>query len=104
MTVAAHWGAMTITGRNPDLSFATPEALAHLRKANLGVEWYLPNAKRRFATTTKATSDLIVSLAELELTFEQILGEINFDVDAQIVVEHFCNEGYGQELASKYVR
>lgn len=94
---------MTITGRASDLSLATPEALAYLRKADLGVDWFLPGAKRRFATTTKATSDLIVALAEQGLTFEQMLDEIRFDVDAKTVIEHFCNKGYGAELVAKFV-
>ena len=35
------------------------------RKINeLGVKWYLPNKKKHFAESTKATSDLITILYE----------------------------------------
>lgn len=95
---------MKILGsRNTDLSFASPEALASLRKQNLGVDWHLPGAKRRFATTTRATSEMIVELAGDTLTFAQALDAVNFDVDAKIVLEHFCNSGYADELVAKYV-
>lgn len=93
---------MTTTQR-PDSRFATPEALAGLRKANLGVDWHLPGKRRRFATTTKATSDLIAALGEEGYTFEQALDAVFYDLDAAVILEHFCDEGYGGEMIAKYV-
>lgn len=50
----------------------TSKTLPHLVRANLGVDWYLPGSKRRFATSTKATSDLVVALAESGGTLRQV--------------------------------
>ena len=93
---------MTTTHR-PEPRFSSSDALAGLRKQNLGVDWHLPGKRRRFASTTKATSDLIVALGEEGMTFEQAADAVHFDVDAKIVLEHFCDQGYGGEMIAKYV-
>lgn len=94
---------MTTIDRRPDPRFSTPETLASLRKANLGVDWHLPGKRRRFATTTKATSDLIAALGEEGYTFEQALDAVFYDLDAAVILEHFCTEGYGGEMIAKHV-
>ena len=93
---------MTTTHR-PEPRFASSDALAGLRKQNLGVDWHLPGKRRRFASTTKATSDLIVALGEDGMTFEQAADAVHFDVDARTILEHFCDQGYGGEMIAKFV-
>lgn len=47
--------------------------IPHLARANLGVLWILPGRKRPFATSTNATSDLIVALSENGGTISQVM-------------------------------
>lgn len=78
--------------------------LAALRRQNLGVEWYLPGVRRAFASTTRATSDLISLLGEDGCTFAQARDEINFDSEGALVLEWFCLNGYGDAAVADYVR
>lgn len=78
------------------------------RAASLGVDWHLPDGKggyraRRFATTTKASSDLIAMLAADGLTWAQVRDGINFDDEAKAVAEHFIAAGYGDTRAMDHV-
>jgi hypothetical protein len=74
------------------------------RRLDLGVDWVLPGRKRPFASTTQATSDLIVFLAEDGATFGEVLQAINFDAEASAVVRYFCDHGYADVPANTYVR
>lgn len=73
------------------------------REASLGVDWHLPGRKRRFATTTVATSDLIVLLAEDGCTWAELIDQINYDEEAKAVARHFVAHGYGDTTARDMV-
>lgn len=72
-------------------------------RGSLGVDWHLPGRKRRFATTTKASSDLIVALASDGRTWAQVAADINFDDEAKAIADRFVSEGYGETLARTMV-
>ncbi len=60
------------------------------------VQWFLnKDAKKPFAGSTKAQSDLINSLVEPGDTFRDIYNKINYDPEAKTIVKHFIDEGYG---------
>lgn len=63
---------------------------------NQGVEWTLPNTKRPFAYSTKATSDLIAILYEQHKDLRIVYDEINYDDDAKRIVKHFIDNGFYQ--------
>lgn len=97
--------SMTVAHRMHDTDSDTVEAtLAALRRQNLGVDWFLPGERRRFATTTKATSDLIALFGEQGMTFGQARREVRYDQEAEAVLEWFCRHGYAAELVHDYVR
>lgn len=73
------------------------------RVHSLGVDWFLPGAKRRFATTTKASSDLIEGMAAWGLSWSEIAKDINFDDEARAVAQRFVDEGYGETLVNTMV-
>ena len=78
-----------------------PEVLRQQARRS-GVLWYLPAMKKPFAGTTKATSDLIVDLAEQypAESVTTIFRTINFDPDARGVLLVFIGAGYGDETIS----
>lgn len=66
------------------------------RKNNdLGVQWTMPGKKRPFTTTTVATSDLIVLMAEDGHTVDSAHDAINYDEEAKAVLVKFSEAGYG---------
>lgn len=73
------------------------------RAQSLGVDWFLPGRKRRFATTTVASSDLIVLLASEGRTWAEIVDGILFDDEAKAVAQRFVSEGYGDHGAAAMV-
>jgi len=79
------------------------------RPYSLGVDWHLPDGRggfrnRPFATTTKATSDLIEALAADGHTVHSARAEIRFDREAEAVLDGFINAGFGREHLARYVR
>lgn len=70
---------------------------------DLGVDWTLPGRKRRFATTTVATSDLVVLMAEEGHTVSSAISAINFDEEAIAVLRVFVEHGYGERPLSELV-
>lgn len=74
------------------------------RIEGLGTDWFLPGQKRRFATTTVATSELTSVLAGDGLTFRQGVAAINYDDDAKRVLQHFVDAGYGDTKMSEHIR
>ena len=71
------------------------------RKSKGDVHWTLPGKKKPVAYSTKATSDLIVVLAQEHSTIQQVHDAINYDVDAKAVLQKYIDAGYGQEIANK---
>lgn len=72
------------------------------KKLDLGVDWYLPGKKRRFATTTKSTSDIIELLGETR-TIAEIKRDLLYDSEGTAVLQRLCDEGYGHERLDNYV-
>lgn len=68
------------------------------------VHWTLPGKKKPVAYSTKATSDLIVLLAQEHDTVQQVQNAINYDVDAKAVLQKYIDAGYGQEIANKFFK
>jgi len=67
------------------------------------VSWCLPDKKRPFAYSTKATSDLIVVLSETNQTTKDVYNAINFDEDAKKILKHYIDNGYGNYLFRDFV-
>lgn len=67
------------------------------RRVDLGVDWFLPGARRRFTTTTQATSDLIRALAvdQPAHTWSTLRAAINYDGEARTVCDGFIEAGHG---------
>lgn len=67
---------------------------------SLGIDWFLPGARKRFATTTKASSDLIVLVSEQGLTVAESVDLILYDPEAKAVLEFLAEHGQsGTRLA-----
>lgn len=74
------------------------------------VEWYpIKKSKgakrgRAIAYSTQATSDLIVMLAEdnPKATIREIQQMINFDAEAEKVLQAYIDKGKGEEIAYKH--
>lgn len=82
--------------------------MAGKRNVGLGVDWHLPKRgggyqARRFATTTRATSDLIVHLATDGHTVQSARDAINFDPEGKAVLTRFVDEGHGQRMLRELV-
>lgn len=67
------------------------------------VSWCLPDKKRPFAYSTKATSDLIVVLAESNQTTKDVYNAINYDEDAKKILKEFIDSGYGNYIFKDFV-
>jgi hypothetical protein len=82
--------------------------MAGKRNVGLGVDWHLPKRgggyqARRFATTTRATSDLINLLAGDGHTVQSARDAIIFDPDGKAVLTRFVDEGHGQRPLADFV-
>lgn len=64
----------------------------------------MPGAKRRFATSTKATSDLIELIAEYNLSVTESVKRIIFDNEARDILRAFEAKGYGEHRLSDVLR
>ena len=78
------------------------------RMPSLGVDWHLPKRGggyqgRRFATTTRATSDLIVHLAADGHTVKSARDEIRYDPEGKAVLTRFVDEGHGDRMLRELV-
>lgn len=76
------------------------------------VEWYSIKKSRGtkrgklLACSTKATSDLIVMLAEdnPKATIKEIPQMINFDGEAEKVLQAYIDKGQGEEIVYEHFR
>lgn len=83
--------------------------MARRKPTSLGVDWHLPDGRgsfraRRFATTTRATSDLIEALAADGHTVASARDAVNFDPDAKAVLATIAEAGFGDQRLDLYVR
>lgn len=66
------------------------------RSYSLGIDWFLPGRKQRFATTTQADSLMIELLAEDGLTVREARAALNYPSIEQIaVLDGLEAAGYG---------
>lgn len=63
------------------------------------VEWFIDERKTPIAYSTKATSDLIVLLAQENETVQDVYNAINYDTDAKKVMQAYIDRGYGDRIA-----
>lgn len=68
------------------------------------VHWYIPGQKRPIAYSTKAASDLIAVLAEEGGTIEEVQRKINYDEEANAVLQAYIDHGYGNIEAQKWFK
>lgn len=57
------------------------------------VDWHLPNAKKPFASSTRATSDLIEVLYKDYGDLALVYAAINFDDEAKKIVKYYLDRG-----------
>ena len=74
------------------------------RNTKGNVMWTIPNRKKVIGYTTKATSDLIVLLAETNETIEDCYNAINYDKDGKEILKKYIDLGYGNIIARKWFR
>lgn len=74
------------------------------KRLNLDAQWYLPKRKKAFATSTKATKDLvdILSHEDKTRTIEDVYNLINYDEEAKEILKTYIDKGYGNEIASEW--
>ena len=75
-----------------------------MKKSKGDVEYRLPNKKKPIAYSTKATSDLIVVLAQDYETISDVYNAINYDQDAKDVLQKYIDLGYGDVVAREWFR
>lgn len=68
------------------------------RAYSLGVDWYLPNKKRHFATSTMATRDLIQAYGEDGFTVAGTHAAILYDREGKEILQAYIDAGYGDRL------
>ena len=79
------------------------------RHHSLGVDWYPITIKKRgklrtIGTTTKATSDYIVLLAQTHETISDVFNAVVFDREAKAVLQWYIDHGDGDKIARLYFR
>ena len=63
------------------------------------VKWCIDGRKTPIAYSTKATSDLIVLLAQENETVQDVYNVVNYNVDAKKVLQAYIDKGYGNRIA-----
>lgn len=74
------------------------------RVKHLDVEWCLPNRKRHFAYSTRATSDLIVLLSQEYATIQEVYDHYNILDEGKAILKTYIDKGYGGEIAANHFR
>ena len=68
------------------------------------IKWTAPNKKKPIAWSTRATSDLIVMLAQNHETITDVYNAINYDKDAKDILQKYIDLGYGNIIAKEWFR
>jgi hypothetical protein len=74
------------------------------RKIKGDVVWTIPTRKKPIAYSTRATSDLIVALAEDGSTIREIYQNINYDREAKDIMQKYIELGFGDTVAKTMFR
>lgn len=75
-----------------------------MRKLKGNVEWRIPKRKTPIAYSTKATNDLIVTLAQDYETITDVYNAVNYDQDAKDILQKYIALGYGNEIAREWFK
>ncbi len=75
-----------------------------MAKSKGDIHWMVSGKKKPIAYSTKATSDLIVILAETNETIVDVYNAINYDQDAKDILQKYIDLGYGNETAREWFR
>ena len=75
-----------------------------MKRAKGDVIYTVPNKKKPIAYSTRATSDLIVLLAQDCETITDVYNAINYDQDAKDVLNKYIELGYGDVIAREWFR
>ena len=78
--------------------------MARNRRSKGDVYWYVPGRKTPIAYSTKAASDLIVTLAEEGGTIQEVHDQIIYDIEARKILEKYIAKGYGRIEACTWFR
>lgn len=62
------------------------------------VTWHLPGKKKPIAYSTKADSDLIVTLGELYGTVQETFNNINYSNECKDILRKYIEAGYGETM------
>lgn len=68
------------------------------------VHWTVPNRKKPIAYSTTAASDLIVLLSQEHETIQEVHDAINFDQEAQKVLQVYIDAGHGGQIAKEWFK
>lgn len=76
------------------------------KKNHLDIAWYEIEGKRKtpFAYSTKAASDLIVTLSQDNETIADVYHAINYDPEAKAILRHYIERGHGAKIARNYFK
>jgi len=78
--------------------------MAKRRYGKGDVAWTIPGRKTPISYSTKAASDLIVVLGEDGATIQEVHDQINYDYEAQAVLEKYIARGFGTMPARQFFR
>jgi hypothetical protein len=79
--------------------------MSRKRKNNdLGIQWYLPNSKRPFASTPLSDSDWVEACADDGLTWSQVRDATNYpSTELMVVMNRFIDAGYEDTPCAEHV-
>ena len=75
-----------------------------MKRSKGDVKYHIPKKKKPIAYSTKATSDLIVVLAQDYETISDVYNAVNYDQDAKGVLKKYIDLGYGNVIAREWFR
>lgn len=75
-----------------------------MKRSRGDVEYRIPKKKKPIAYSTKATSDLIVVLAQDYETISDVYNAVNYDQDAKDVLKKYIDLGCGNVIAREWFR
>ena len=75
-----------------------------MKRSKGDVEYHIPKKKKPIAYSTKATSNLIVVLAQDYETISDVYNAVNYDQDAKDVLKKYIDLGYGNVVAREWFR
>ena len=75
-----------------------------MKKIKGDIEWTIPNRKKPIAYSTTATSDIIVALAQIYDTIEEVCKAIIYDLEGKAIMQKYIDYGYGKVIARNWFK